>query len=228
MRILLIEDEPKIAGFIQKGLGENGHSVTTAYDGNTGLSMAMEDVHDLAIVDLMLPGINGLEVCRAMRAAQVDTPVLMLTALGSTDNKVEGLNTGADDYLVKPFHFRELVARTEALLRRAKKAGKSTKTKSFAGIVVNEDLRTVTRDGNEIPLTAREYNLLCYLMVNAGRVVSRAQIASAVWGYEFDPSSNVVDVYVNYLRNKLEKGGKPRLIMTVTGFGYLLKEATNP
>lgn len=226
MRILLIEDEPKIAGFIQKGLGENGHHVTTAYDGNTGLSMAMEDVHDLAIVDVMLPGINGLELCRAMRSAQVDTPVLMLTALGSTDNKVEGLGAGADDYLVKPFHFRELVARTEALLRRAKKPGKSAKTKSYGGIVVNEDLRTVTRDGDLISLTAREYNLLSYFMTNAGRVVSRAQIASSVWGYEFDPSSNIVDVYVNYLRNKLEKGGKPRLIITVTGFGYLLKEPT--
>lgn len=228
MRILLIEDEPKIAGFIQKGLGENGHHVTTAYDGDTGLSMAMEDAHDLAIVDVMLPGINGLEVCRAMRSAQVDTPVLMLTALGSTENKVEGLNAGADDYLVKPFHFRELVARTEALLRRARKTGQSANTKSYAGIAINEDLRTVTRDGEAIALTAREYNLLSYFMTNAGRVVSRAQIASSVWGYEFDPSSNVVDVYVNYLRNKLEKGGKPRLIMTVTGFGYLLKEATNP
>jgi DNA-binding response OmpR family regulator len=228
MRILLIEDEPKIAGFIQKGLGENGHHVTSAYDGNTGLSMAMEDAHDLAIVDVMLPGINGLEVCRAMRSAQVDTPVLMLTALGSTDNKVEGLNAGADDYLVKPFHFRELVARTEALLRRARKTGQSANTKSYAGIAINEDLRTVTRDGEAIALTAREYNLLSYFMTNAGRVVSRAQIASSVWGYEFDPSSNVVDVYVNYLRNKLEKGGKPRLIMTVTGFGYLLKEVTNP
>lgn len=226
MRILLIEDEPKIAGFIQKGLGENGYHVTTAYDGKTGLSMAMEHNHDLAIVDLMLPGMNGLEICSAMRSADIDTPVLMLTALGSTDNKVEGLRSGADDYLVKPFHFRELVARTEALLRRAQKKSTVVSKKSFAGIIMDDALRTVTRDGTSISFTAREYNLLAYFIENAGRVLSRSQLSSGVWGYEFDPSSNVVDVYVNYLRNKLEKGGKPRLIQTVTGFGYILKDAS--
>jgi heavy metal response regulator len=224
MRILLVEDEPKISAFIQQGLTENGFSVVAAYDGKTGLSMALQGNYSVIILDVMLPHLNGLEVCQALRAQGVETPVLMLTALGTIDDKVEGLGKGADDYLVKPFHFKELLARIGALTRRAH-SSPGENNLEFADVVLDRQKKSAVRAGKEISLTAKEYKLLELFLTNAGRVLSRSQIAERVWGYDFDPDSNVIDVYINYLRNKIDKGFDKKLLHTMVGMGYVLKEA---
>ncbi len=224
MRILLIEDEPKIAAFIQQGLTENGISVVQAYDGRTGLSMALQEDYSAIILDVMLPHLNGLEVCASLRAAGIDTPVLMLTALGTIDDKVEGLGKGADDYLVKPFHFKELLARIGALTRRSY-AAPAENHLTLADVVLDRQKKTASRAGREITLTAKEYKLLELLLSNKGRVLSRAVIAERVWDYDFDPNTNVIDVYVNYLRNKIDKGFDKKLIHTMVGMGYIMKDS---
>ena len=224
MKILVIEDEQSVSSFIKKGLEEHGHEVTQAFDGSMGIRMASQNQYDLIILDIILPGINGLEVCQKLRE-QGDTqiPVLMLTALAATDDIVTGLDAGADDYLKKPFKFKELLARVRALTRRKNLAITSNQL-SVADLQLDLDSKTVTRDNKPIKLTAREFNLLEYLIRNKGRVVSRVDILENVWEVNFDMGTNVIDVYVNYLRNKIDKHFSPKLIHTVVGMGYVLKE----
>jgi len=224
MQILLVEDEPKIVAFIQKGLSENGYTLTIAYDGRSGLSMALQHDYDVIILDIMLPFINGLEICKQIRQESIHTPILMLTALGTLDDKVQGLQNGADDYLVKPFHFKELIARIQALTRRKNQPAAGNNTLQFADLLLNRNKKNAHRGNREIVLTAREYALLELFMLNTNRVLSRSEIAEQVWGYDFDSSSNVIDVYINYLRNKIEKGFSSKLIHTIVGMGYILKE----
>jgi len=224
MQILLVEDEPKIVAFIQKGLSENGYTLTIAYDGRSGLSMALQHDYDVIILDIMLPFINGLEICKQIRQESIHTPILMLTALGTLDDKVQGLQNGADDYLVKPFHFKELIARIQALTRRKNQPAAGNNTLQFADLLLNRNKKNAHRGNKEIVLTAREYALLELFMLNTNRVLSRSEIAEQVWGYDFDSSSNVIDVYINYLRNKIEKGFSSKLIHTIVGMGYILKE----
>jgi two-component system, OmpR family, copper resistance phosphate regulon response regulator CusR len=223
MKLLLIDDEPKIAAFIQKGLTEDGHELTIAYDGKQGYSMALQGEYDAIILDVMLPEMSGLDICRKLREAGIGTPILMLTALGMLDDKVEGLQQGADDYLVKPFHFKELLARLHALNRRQQQQFAVSNVLKFADVQLDCNKKVAQREEKDIILTAKEYALLEMFMQNSNRVLSRAYIAEKVWGYEFDYSSNVIDVYINYLRNKLEKHGA-RLIHTVIGMGYIMKE----
>ena len=224
MNVLLVEDEPKIAAFIQKGLSENGYHVDMAYDGQTGLSMALQGDYNLIILDIMLPVINGLEVCKKIRQAGISTAILMLTALGTLDDKVQGLEQGADDYLVKPFHFKELVARIQALTRRKHQQITGNNVLRIADLELDRNRKTARRNNRDIVLTAREYALLELFMQNTNRVLSRSQIAEMVWGYNFDSSSNVIDVYINYLRNKIEKGFSSKLIHTMVGLGYIMKD----
>lgn len=223
MHVLIVEDEPKIAAFIQKGLDENGYDVTTAYDGQLGLNMAQQADYDVIILDIMLPVISGLDVCRQLRQAGIRTPILMLTAMGTLDDKVQGLQQGADDYLVKPFHFKELLARIQALTRRQYHITDND-TLQVADLLLDRNRKAAFRQHKEINLTAREYALLEMFMLNKNRVLSRSAIAGEVWGYDFDSSSNVIDVYINYLRNKIEKDFSSRLIHTVVGMGYVMKE----
>ena len=223
MRILVVEDEVSVSSFIKKGLEEQGHEILQAFDGAMGLKMALQQSFDLIILDIILPGMNGLEVCSKIReGGGVSVPILMLTALGTADDVVDGLNSGADDYLPKPFKFKELVARVRALGRR-KNLNQTDTVLKVADLELNLDAKTVSRNGEPIKLTAREFNLLEYLIKNKGRVVSRVDILENVWEVDFDLGTNVIDVYVNYLRNKIDKGFEPRLIHTVVGMGYVLK-----
>lgn len=221
MRILLVEDEQSVAAFIKKGLAEEYYTVDTAEDGNLGLSMAINNVYDLIILDIMLPEIDGLKLCRTLREKGIKTPILMLTALDSVDNKVIGLESGADDYLAKPFAFSELLARIKALLRR-----KSDLTSEFSIDNLRMDLlsRRVFRGENEITLSPKEFSILEYLLRNKGRVLSRTQIIENVWGYNYDPNTNIVDVHIKYLREKIDKDFSKKLIHTVRGTGYTVKE----
>jgi len=223
MNILLVEDEPKVAAFIKKGLEEQQYNVTCAYDGNTGLNIASGNDFDILILDVMLPGMSGLEVCKTLRDKGKETPVLMLTALGTVSDKVRGLETGADDYLTKPFHFEELLARIKALTRRKNKAIPG-QILTIADLVMDCYKRTVTRGGKEITLTVKEYALLELLLQNKYSVISRAQIAEEVWGINFDRNTNLIDVYVNYLRGKIDKDFPKKLVHTVIGMGYVLKD----
>lgn len=226
MRILLIEDEPGIASFIRKGLAENGYDVVQAYDGETGLRLAREQTYDVILLDVILPHKNGTEVCRAIRAhGDTQTPILMLTALSATQDVVTGLDAGADDYLTKPFKFQELLARIRALQRRQQRLPQAHVLR-IADLELDLDRKEVTRAGKQIRLTAREFNLLYFLMRNAGKVISRANILEEVWNLNFEPGTNVIDVYVNYLRNKIDKPFKNKLIHTVIGMGYVLKDET--
>lgn len=224
MKVLLIEDEKSVASFIRKGLEENGIKVALAYDGVTGLNMALSDTYDVIILDIVMPGINGMEVCRKLREEHGNqTPMLMLTALGTTDDIVEGLTIGADDYLTKPFKFRELLARVQALLRRKKVVGKLL---SAGDLKLNTEAKEVYRGGKRIELTAREFRLLEYLLVNKNRVVSRTDILENVWDINHDLGTNVVDVYINYLRKKIDHDFPVALIKTVVGMGYTIKDTS--
>lgn len=225
LQILLIEDEPKIAAFIQKGLSESGYDITVAYDGKLGLSMALQQDFSVIILDIMLPFINGLEICKQIRAANINVPILMLTALGTLDDKVMGLDHGADDYLVKPFHFKELIARIQALTRRQHQQTVGSNTLQMGDLLLDRNKKFAMRDNKEIVLTAKEYALLEMFMQNPNRVLSRSYIAEHVWGYDFDSNSNVIDVYINYLRNKIEKGFSSKVIHTIIGMGYIMKES---
>jgi two-component system, OmpR family, copper resistance phosphate regulon response regulator CusR len=225
MNVLLIEDEPKVVEFIRKGLTENGCNVTVSYDGKTGKRMAIQEDYDVIILDIMLPSINGLEVCEQLRKEQVRVPIIMLSALGTVDDKVEGLQRGADDYMVKPFHFKELLSRIHALTRRNNKNIYTTSSLSFADLHLDRERKIAIRGKKEIILTAKEYGLLELFIVNSNRVLSRSFIAEKVWGNDFDASSNVIDVLINYLRNKIDKGFPNKLIHTVVGMGYSMKES---
>lgn len=228
-RILLVEDESSVVSFIKKGLAEEGYEVSVALDGNQGLQLALGHEYDLIILDIMLPGKNGLEICNEIRGHNKKVAILFLTALGTAENIVLGLETGADDYLVKPFKFIELLARVKTLLRRTEPV--QTKIHSpepqhfrFADIELDDYSKTVKRGGVIISLTSTEYRLLLMFMKNQRRVLSRPDILEQVWGVDFDMGTNVVDVYVNYLRKKLEINNLPRLLQTVVGMGYVLKE----
>ncbi len=225
MKVLLIEDEPGVSTFIRKGLEEEGHEVQVAFDGQTGLSLARQFPADLIILDVILPHMNGRELCRTLRAEGHTEPILMLTALNNTDDVVKGLDAGADDYLAKPFQFKELLARFRALARRNRSAGGTNTTLSLADLEMDLNSKIVLRGEEEIRLTAREFNLLEYLLRNKGRVVSRVDILENVWEINFDPGTNVIDVYVNYLRKKIDKGHDQKLIHTVVGMGYVMKES---
>ncbi|MBT2556835.1 response regulator transcription factor [Hymenobacter sp. ISL-91] len=224
MKILLVEDEPKVAAFLHQGLSEQHHQVDLAADGLLGLRLAKQGGYDLLILDTLLPGLNGLEVCRQVRAQNTGVPILMLTALGETDDKIRGLDAGADDYLVKPFAFQELLARIRALTRRRHDVTPAGGTLQLADLTLDPASKMVHRAGQPIQLTAREFALLEYLLRNQNRVVSRVDILEQVWDTSFDTGSNVIDVYINFLRKKLDKDFTPKLIHTLVGMGYVMKE----
>mgnify|MGYP001475743162 FL=1 len=220
MRLLVVEDEAKVAGFVRKGLEEEGYAVDVAPDGRTGLRMALDRVHDLIILDVQLPGMDGISLLRAIRKAKVATPVLLLTVRAAIEDKVLGLDSGADDYLTKPFAFQELVARVRALLRR--RADGDGTLLQVADLTLDPARRTVMRGDRKIDLTAREFALLDLFMRNPGRILTRTAIAEHVWDYDFDSMTNVIDVYVNYLRKKIDSGHDLKLIRTIRGVGYML------
>jgi DNA-binding response OmpR family regulator len=222
MHILVVEDEKKVASFIRRGLEAEHHEVDVEHEGTAGLSRALATEYDLVILDVMLPGRNGLEVVRELRAAHRAVPILLLTARAGLSDKVSGLDLGADDYLTKPFEFAELLARVRALLRRGAPA--APPTLSVADLTLDPATRRVARAGRPIDLTPREYALLDFFMRNRGRVLSRALIAQHVWGIDFDTFTNVIDVYVNYLRRKIDANCEPKLLRTVRGVGYVMKE----
>jgi DNA-binding response OmpR family regulator len=221
MRLLLVEDEKNVASFIKRGLEEESYTVDVAKDGPAGFSMAISNVYTLAIIDIMLPGFNGIELCKRLREKGIKLPILLLTAIDSVESKVEGLESGADDYLTKPFAFSELLARVKALLRRSS---------DTAGELFIDDLRVdlmarrVFRGNREITLTPKEFSLLEYFLRNKGNVLSRTEIIENVWGYSFDPTTNIVDVHIKFLRGKVDTGFHKKLIHTVRGAGYVLKE----
>ena len=220
MRILLVEDESRVAGFIAKGLREQAYAVDIASDGEQALYQAAVNQYDIVILDVMLPVKDGHTVCRELRASGFRTPILMLTARGSVDDRVEGLDSGADDYLAKPFDFKELLARLRALLRRT--AGLRPAVAQVADLTLDTASHAVTRAGKPVSLTAKEYALIEFLVLNEVRVVGREQIGQHVWDENFDPFSNVIDVYIKRLRSKLDTGFSRRLIHTRKGEGYIL------
>jgi len=222
MRVLVIEDEKKIADFVKRGLKEEGYAVDVAYDGEQGLFLATTNDYDLILLDLMLPKIDGMAVCRAIKEKKAAAPVIMLTAKDTVHDKVAGLDAGADDYITKPFAFEELLARVRAILR---KKGPLAAAKLQAGDLALDLLtHRVTRGPRQIELTAKEYSLLEYLMRNKNTIVTRTMISEHVWDIDFDTFTNVIDVYINYLRNKIDSDFDKKLIQTVRGSGYMLKE----
>ena len=223
MRILLIEDDRKIASFISKGLSGAGMTVDSAYDGVKGLDLALSEPYDAAVIDIMLPGLDGLSIIQRMRTEGVKTPVIILSAKRSVEDRVKGLELGSDDYLVKPFSFSELLARIHALIRRRAAVRPQAPVLTARDCAVDLITRRVTKGGDEIDLQPKEFALLEYLVRNKGRVVSKSMILEHVWGYDFDPQTNVVDVLVCRLRNKLKNRGVPGLIETIRGFGYVIR-----
>jgi len=221
MRILLVEDEKKVSSFIKKGLEEEGYAVDLASDGEAGVMMGLDGVHDLVILDINLPKKDGMAVLRELRQKKVTTPVILLTVRTAIEDKVIGLDTGADDYLTKPFAFQELLARVRALLRRRTDA--EPPLLQAADLTLDPSRRLVFRGEKKIELTTKEFALLDYFMRNPGRVLTRTMITEHVWDYDFDSMTNVIDVYVNYLRKKIDTHREPKLIQTVRGVGYVLK-----
>jgi two-component system copper resistance phosphate regulon response regulator CusR len=226
MRILIIEDEDRVAFLIKKGLEELGFTGTIASDGLAGKKLAISEPFDLIITDILLPKINGVELCKYIRQELPDIPIIMLTALGTTDDKVEGFDAGANDYLVKPFDFRELYVRIRELLKRAKTGENAAEKVILKAGDLEMNLRTkiVQRNNKEINLTRKEFKLLEYMLNNQGRVLSRAEIAEHVWDTAFDTGTNFIDVYINYLRKKIDKEHEIKLIHTRPGIGFILKE----
>ena len=223
MKVLVVEDEQKVANFLQKGLKEEQFVVDVAYDGLEGESLALENEYDLILLDVMLPGKDGVMVLETLRARKIETPVIMLTAKDMVVDKLKGFDAGCDDYIPKPFSFEELLARIRAVLRRRSGAGGNVL--NFADLTLDLISHKVIRGGKEIELTAKEYALMEYLMRNPNRVLTRTMITQQVWDYNFDSFTNVIDVYVNYLRNKVDRGFPQKLIHTVRGVGYILKES---
>lgn len=223
MRILLIEDEFKTLQSLRQGLEEHGWTVNTAIDGLLGLRLALQSDYDVIVSDITMPGMTGLELCRQIRAQGLTTPILLLTALSDTDDKVTGLDAGADDYLAKPFELKELLARIKALSRRNASSIKTENILRFSDLEQDLDAKTVRRAGQEIMLTPREFALLEFFLRNPGKVLSKTEIAEKVWDVDFDTGTNVIEVYVNYLRNKVDKAFDTKLIHTQFGQGYVLK-----
>ena len=231
-KIILIEDESSVVSFIKKGLQELEYEISVALDGNSGIKMVDNNDFDMIILDIMLPDINGLEVCKEIRKKNKTVPILFLTALDSSENIVMGLESGGDDYLVKPFKFIELVARIKSLLRRSGHSNGADAIEvesdeniyQFEDLTINDYTKKVTRNGTEISLTSTEYKLLLYFLNNPEKVISRAEILEAVWGVNYELGTNVVDVYVNYLRKKLDNMDDNKIIHTVIGMGYVLKK----
>jgi two-component system, OmpR family, copper resistance phosphate regulon response regulator CusR len=224
MRILVVEDEPKLAEFIKKGLEENSWKVDTAYDGQIGMLMAISNVYDILIIDVNLPKINGYDLTTQLRNEGNKVPVLMLTAMGSLDDKLTGFNAGADDYLIKPFEFKELLARLRSLHRRVNENFVVNTILQISDLELDLNEKIARREGKRIELTAREFGLLEYFIRNKGKVVSRVDIAENVWDIHFDTGTNTIDVYVNFLRKKIDRGFSPKLLHTVIGMGYIMKE----
>ncbi len=222
MKILVIEDEKKVAHFLQKGLKEEQYVVDVAYDGLDGQHLATTNDYDLILLDIMLPGKDGIEILKTLRRQQINIPVIMLTAKEMVEDKLEGFNAGCDDYISKPFSFEELLVRIRAVLRRG--SGILSNVLTFADLTLDLISHKVIRDGREIELTAKEYTLLEYLVRNPNRVLTRTMIAEHVWDYNYDSFTNVIDVYINYLRNKVDRDFATKLIHTVRGVGYVLKE----
>jgi len=223
MRILVIEDERKLAGFIRRALAEDGHAVDLCYHGEEGATLALNEIYDAIVLDLQLPGRDGISILRDLRGRKMSTAVIVLTARDGVKDRVRGLDAGADDYIVKPFALDELRARVRAILRRGK--GSAGAVLEFSDLAMDLLERRVTRAGREVLLTMKEFAFLEYFLRNPRRVLTRSSIAEHVWERDFDPESNVVDVFVNVLRKKLEANKEPRLIHTVRGAGYLLREA---
>lgn len=223
MRILIVEDEKRIADFIARGLKEEHYAVDVAYDGEEGLYLAEINTYDLMIFDIMMPKQDGLQMCRQLRSKKVNTPILMLTARAAVKDKVTGLNSGADDYLTKPFSFEELLARVKVLLRRP--TDNKTTMLKVADLELNQLNHEVKRMGRMMILTSKEFALLEYFMLNAGQVISRSMISEHVWNEQFDSMTNVIDVHIRNLRNKIDDGFKKKLIHTLRGSGYMLKAA---
>jgi DNA-binding response OmpR family regulator len=224
MKILIVEDEPKVASFIKKGLEENHFEADTAYDGLSAEKLARQYKYDLFILDLIIPGFSGLDLCRKLKILNPNTPVLMLTALGTTDDKLAGFDAGADDYLVKPFEFREMLARVKVLLKKINQPLETVNRLVTGDLELDLDKKTARRGSTLIDLTAREFSLLEYFMRNSGRVLSRNDIAEKVWDVNFDFGTNIVDVYVNFLRKKIDRGFDKKLIHTKVGFGYIFED----
>ncbi len=222
-KILIVEDEPKVASFIKKGLEENQYEAEIAYDGAVGIKKALQIGYNAIILDINLPLANGYEVCKAVRLQKPNIPILILTALGNTEDKLTGFDTGADDYLVKPFEFRELLARIKALLKRNAPINSAENILRASDLELNIDTKAVKRNNLSIDLTAKEFTLLEYLMRNQGRVISRIELAENIWEITFDTGTNVIDVYINFLRKKIDKDHPQKLIHTHIGMGYVLK-----
>ncbi len=225
MTVLLVEDEPNVVSVIKRGLAEHGFEVSVAINGLTGLEMALGHRFDIIILDVMLPQLDGIQVCRKIREQDQEVPILMLTALDTTENIVTGLDSGADDYLAKPFQMMELAARLKTLLRRRSgKTAPSAQLFTVGGLILNAEAKTVSLDGEPVNLTSTEYRLLEYFIKNQKKVLSRIQILENVWDINFNLGTNVVDVYINYLRKKLDKQRPARFIQTVFGMGYMMKD----
>ena len=224
MKILIVEDDQRVAELIKRGLEEQDFAATVAYDGLSGMKLSSQDNFDLIITDIILPKIDGIDLCKQIRQTKPDIPIIMLTALGTTDDKVEGFDAGADDYLVKPFEMRELLVRIRALLKRNHKTpGGSGFVLRYDELEMNLHTKIVKREGQEISLTPKEFRLLEYLMQNPDRVLSRVEIAEKVWETHFDTGTNFIDVYINYLRKKIDRNFDKKLIHTKSGMGFILK-----
>lgn len=225
MKVLIVEDEPKLAGFVKKGLEEQAWEVDVAYDGQMGSSLALSNPYDVIILDVNLPKINGFQLAAILRNENIRTPILMLTALGTLGDKLAGFDAGADDYLVKPFEFQELIVRLRALQKRSSESGTVSNLLKIADLELDLNERIARRGGHRIELTAKEFGLLEYFMRNRGRVVSRVDIAEKVWDIHFDTGTNTIDVYVNFLRKKIDRDFPQKLIHTVVGMGYIMKDS---
>ncbi|MFM6938700.1 MAG: response regulator transcription factor [Aquirufa sp.] len=224
MKILLIEDEPKTVQSLKQGLEENHYTVDVAYDGLMGKQLATRTAYQLIISDIIIPGMNGLELCKLLRAEGIQTPILMLTALSTTDDKLVGFEAGADDYLAKPFDFKEFLARVKALIKRSNQTLIEAQVLKFADLELDLTSKIVTRSGQKINLTAKEFQLMEYFLRNQEKVISKAEIAENIWEVEDEGSSNLIEVYVNYLRKKVDKGFPSKLIHTQFGMGYILRQ----
>lgn len=224
MRILLVEDDVKVAEFIKKGLIEQSFEVEVAYDGAMGKRLALQQQYDVIISDVNMPQINGFDLVKIIRNEGVTTPILLLTAFGTTDDKITGFEAGADDYLVKPFEFRELLVRLKSLHKRSGDQSQSAKILKINDLELDLDKKTVVRAGQKIELTAKEFSLLEYFLRNKGKVISRVDIAEKVWDLKFDTGTNVIDVYINFLRKKIDKDFDKKLIHTMVGMGYVMRE----